>query len=74
MATIAPWCFSTHAFQAAIPSRSFARRSASGREFHTFIFGLVLLPRKTARLVSLVLMQFPFFAFCGLGQKLDVAS
>jgi hypothetical protein len=33
MATIAPWCFSTYAFHAAIPSRSFARRSASGSEY-----------------------------------------
>ena len=41
---------------AAIPSRSFVRRSASESEFHAVNFGPVLLPRKTARYVLLVLM------------------
>jgi hypothetical protein len=52
---------------------SFARRSASGREFHDFIFGLVLLPRKTARYVSLVVMRLSLLLVCGLEQKIDVA-
>src|SRR5258706_13480816 len=60
MPTIAPWCFSTQAFHAAIPSLSFARRSASGRASHAFLRGLVLLPRKIARYVLFMLMTFPF--------------
>jgi hypothetical protein len=58
MATIAAWCFSTQAFQAAMPCCSLARRSASGSAFHAAQFALVLLPRKTARNVSVVLMDF----------------
>src|SRR5947207_6278982 len=58
MAAIADWCFSTQAFHAAIPCCSLARRSASGSAFQAAIFALVLLPRKTARNVSLVLMRF----------------
>src|SRR6185437_395905 len=44
-----PWCFSTHAFQAAIPSLSLAFRSCSDSAFHAAIFWLFLLPTKTAR-------------------------
>src|SRR4030081_3738896 len=54
--TSAALCFSTHAFHAAIPCCSLARRSASGSAFQAAIFALVLLPRKTARNVSLVLI------------------
>src|SRR5690349_7491157 len=56
---MAPWCFSTHAFQAAMPSRSFFCRWSAGSASHAAILGLVLLPRKTARYVSL-LMGFSF--------------
>ena len=49
MASIALWCFSTHPFQAAMPSCSFALRSASGIASHAAHLELVLLPRKTAR-------------------------
>jgi hypothetical protein len=47
MATIEGWFFSTHAFQAAIPSFCLASRSASGRAFHAVIRGFVLLARNT---------------------------
>src|SRR5581483_974899 len=47
MAETATWCCSTQAFQAAMPSCSLARRSASGSAIHAFMRGLVLLPRKT---------------------------
>src|SRR4051812_45823351 len=43
------WCRSTHACQAAMPSCSLARRSASGSAIHAFMRGLALLPRNTAR-------------------------
>jgi hypothetical protein len=62
MATIAAWCCSTHAFHAAMPCCSLIRRSASGSAFQAVHFALVLLPRKTARNVSLVLMGF---SLCG---------
>src|SRR6185436_13416070 len=62
MATIAAWCFSTQAFHAAIPCCSLTRRSASGSAFQAAIFALVLLPRKTARNVSLALMRFSSLA------------
>src|SRR5215467_4117166 len=60
MTETAAWCFSTQAFQAAMPSCSLARRSASGSAVHAFMRGLVLLPRKTARYVLFVVMRFPF--------------
>src|SRR6478735_9293242 len=60
MTETAVWCFSNQAFQAAIPSRSLARLSASRSAIHIFMRGLVLLPRKTARYVSFVLIGFPF--------------
>src|SRR5215467_10091791 len=60
MAETAAWCFSTQAFQAAMPCCSLARLSASGSAIHAFMRELVLLPRKTARYVSFVVMRFPF--------------
>src|SRR5690348_13853376 len=39
-----------------MPSFSFARRSPSGSAIHAFMRGLVLLPRNTARNVSLAAM------------------
>src|SRR6516164_2249371 len=62
MATIAAWCFSTHAFQAAIPSCIFVCRASSERAFQAVIRALVLLPRKMARNVSFVLITPPFFS------------
>ena len=58
--TIAASCFSAQAFQAAIPSCIFVRRTSSEREFQAAIRGLVLLPRKIARKVSFVLMLSTF--------------
>ena len=58
MTETAAWCFSNQAFQAAMPSCSLTRLSASGSAIHVFMRALVLLPRKTARNVSLVLMRF----------------
>ena len=49
MVETAELCFSTQAFQAAMPSCSLARRSGSESPIHAFMRGLVLLPRKTAR-------------------------
>src|SRR6516225_1372657 len=66
MPTIAAWCFSTHAFQAAIPSCIFVCRASSERAFQAVIRALVLLPRKIARNVSFVLITSPFVqrSFC----------
>src|SRR5215831_9549151 len=59
MTTMAFRCLSTHAFQAAMPSRSCARRSLSGRASQAARRGLVLLPKNTARYVLFVLMVSP---------------
>src|SRR5712672_1366825 len=75
MTETAARCFSTQAFQAAIPSRSLAPLSASGSAIHAFMRGLVLLPRKTARKVSFVLIGFPFVCTqgrSGRGESDDV--
>ena len=47
--TISALCSSTHAFHAAMPSRSWACRVSSGCAHHACARGLSLLPMKTAR-------------------------
>src|SRR3954451_9732432 len=52
--------FLTQAFQTAMPSCSFAGLSASESAIHAIMRRLALLPRKTARPLSFVLMGFAF--------------
>src|SRR5262245_56923109 len=71
--TMAASCFSTQPFQAAMPSRAFFCRSASGRAFQATIFGLVLLPRKTARKVLFVVMMLILSGCCS-EQEFNLAT
>src|SRR5262249_45597030 len=57
---IAARCFSTPAFQAAIPSCVFACRASSERAFQAAMRALVLLPRKMPRNASFVFITSPF--------------
>lgn len=59
------WCFSTHAFHAAMPRTSLALRSGSESAFQAVHFGLFLLPRNTARYVSFVLIGFSWLVLAG---------
>ena len=52
----------------------FARRSSSGSAFQAAMRGLVLLPRKTARYVSFVLMVISFLCALRVEAELDIAA